>query len=38
LTGTRVRLWYQLLLVVIGPTAAIAGGRIRSRARKRSGE
>ena len=36
LTGTRASLWYQLLLIVMGPIASIAGGRIRSRGKKQS--
>src|SRR5207247_1826738 len=30
-TGDAAPLWYQLLLVVVGPTAAVVGGRIRAR-------
>jgi hypothetical protein len=30
-TGDRAPLWYQLALVVAGPTAALLGGRIRAR-------
>jgi len=30
-TGDRAPLWYQLLLIVMGPAAALLGGRLRAR-------
>ncbi|MBI1787479.1 MAG: hypothetical protein HYR60_08005 [Acidobacteria bacterium] len=30
-TGDRAPLWYQIALIVLGPAAALAGGRIRVR-------
>jgi hypothetical protein len=35
-TGDRAPLWYQLALIILGPLASLAGGRIRNRQKEGS--